>query len=402
MSNERVTELETEIGQRGSAAINAAKRSALRSWLQIQAGVTAAAVIPLGTAALGSIYNDTTGALLERFKLQGAGAFGAAVPTAPLATNGNADSVAQKLAEALALLKVSAGVDEEAVRKIAAEEASKVTAPERVVVIDKRAKEERRADVGVQHYAFPLLLKALEAGLHVALVGPAGTGKTTAAHAVSKALGLDYEAQSFCATTTKSDLLGFVDANGNYRDTSFRRAFVNGGVWLGDEFDAGNANANVVINAALANGVCSFPDGMRSRHEKNLIVLAMNTYGQGANRQYVGRNQLDAATMDRLAFIDWDLDPALEGAMLGVKRPVRKLDISEGGSMTPGDWLSRVERVREAVLKTGVRHLVTPRASKHGAILFAAGVGRKHVEEMVLWKGLDAEQRARVESQAGK
>lgn len=421
---------EGKLGPRGSARISHKERGIARTWLQGALKATYKQIMGVSLPETQEAYNDVTGAALERVRAKYCN--GAEAPKeegmaealklegeaaqAEAQVNGNghktgvagAERAAQGIIEALGHLRVQASMDEARVRAIAAEEAGKVKAPERVVVIERKPEGEERRDLGVQHRAFPLLLKCLDAGLHVALVGPAGTGKTTAAHRAADALGLPFECQSFSGTTTKSDLVGFIDANGHYRDTPLRRSYVateerpKGGVFCGDEFDAGNANANVIINAALANGLCAFPDGMMERADGFRCVIAMNTHGQGANRQYVGRNQLDAATLDRFVFLSWDLDEALEASLLGLTEKQGALDLGLGGFMEPKAWLSRVRKVRAAVEELAVRHLVTPRASQYGAALFGAGVGRHWVEEMVLWRGLDSEQRARVESKAGK
>ena len=91
-----------------------------------------------------------------------------------------------------------------------------------------------------QHERFPLLLSAAAAGVHVLLVGPAGTGKTSAAAATARALGIPFEAVSVGPQTSKADLLGFIDAGGTYHDTPLVRAFRDGGLFLIDELDAGH------------------------------------------------------------------------------------------------------------------------------------------------------------------
>src|SRR5206468_9520328 len=86
-------------------------------------------------------------------------------------------------------------------------------------------------------------------------------------------------------------------------------------VYLLDEIDAADANVMVAINAGLANGVLVTPDGtVHKRHEKCVIVAAANTWGRGGDLMYVGRNQLDASTLDRfvLATIHVTYDDALE------------------------------------------------------------------------------------------
>lgn len=426
---EKLKSFEEKIGARGSAKIDHKCRAILRSWLQAKLDVPYSAIMGVSVPMMRDTYNDATDATFQSLATRIKGGKPEArveapataatkentVPTeAPRKTAESASNVAAAIAEALSKfapdtlidearvreIAAEMSVDEAKVRAIAAEEVAKLKQVERVVVVRNQGEEsEERKDMGVQHKNFGLLLKIVEAGLNVALVGPAGTGKTTAAHRVSEALKLAYECQSFCATTTKSDLLGFIDANGHYRTTSFRRAYEAGGVWTGDEFDAGNANAGVVLNAATANGVCSFPDGMIKRSDAFRAIICMNTYGNGANRQYVGRNQMDAATMDRFVFLEWGTDEALEASFLGLTEKQDKVKLEDGGSMTDQQWFDRVREVRAAIDKLAVRHLVTPRATIFGSKLFAAGLGRKHVEELVLWKGLDSEQRSRIEAE---
>ena len=281
-----------------------------------------------------------------------------------------------------------------------AAEMERLNAPPPVVEVREAPKVEPVKDGKRNHYRFPLFLKAVEAGVTgIALVGPAGTGKTTAAAMAAKSTGRMFEAVSFGPTTSKSDMFGFVDANGTYRDTGLVRAAVNGGLFLGDEFDAGHAGIAVGLNMVAANEVFSTPDGMKARHERFTLVVGMNTYGNGASRQYVGRNQMDAATMDRFCFIDWPLDEGLEAHMVGVtglKSP--ECNIGQGGTLSPVAWFKRVTAVRAAVAKLGVQHVVSPRCTSNGAKLFAVGVGKEWVEAMCLWKGMDAATRAKVEA----
>lgn len=253
-----------------------------------------------------------------------------------------------------------------------------------------------------RHYKFGLLLACAKAGVDgIALVGPAGTGKTTAARMVAENLQRSFEAVSFGPTTSKADLFGYKDAGGTYHDTGLVRAATKGGVFLGDELDAGHPGVAVGMNMVLANPVFSTPVGMVTKHQDFIGIVGMNTYGTGANRQYVGRNQLDAATLDRFVVIEWDLDPAMEAMMVGVTIQGPKCAIGAGGGMTAAQWLARITAVRAAVNELGIRHIVSPRATLNGVKLFKVGVGRTWVEELVLWKGLDADSRAKVERKAG-
>lgn len=457
MDTEKMATLEEQIGPRGTAEIHSGKRSALRAWLMAATGRTAANILYIGTAELGAIYNDTTNAKLDALKLkpgqpspkmptpdvprpEGAPIQEtpmtpedletpepkekspkreAPVPPKPVKLSGNAledrvreiareedatvaETLGATMRELVAGLDIKPGTDEAKVREIAAQEAAKHRDPERVIVVTPKPEGgEEKKDVGIQHRLFPLLLKVVEAGLNPALVGPTGSGKTHAAHAVSLALGRAFELQGSCVT--KTDVTGFVDAGGRYQSTPFSRSFTDGGVLLCDEMDGWQPNATLALNAALANGHTSLPTGMTARHKNWVAIIAMNTYGTGASRQYVGRNQMDAATLNRLAFIAWDYDEALEGSIVGVKckghGPVQ-LDL--GGIPSVGDWVKRVHRIRRAVEALKVRHIVSPRATMGGAALFAVGVGMTHAEEMLVWQGMDAEQRARVENATEK
>lgn len=227
---------------------------------------------------------------------------------------------------------------------------------------------------GVQHSKFELLLRIIGSNLPVFMVGPAGTGKTAGAENAATALGLDFYAMSVGSQTSKSDIFGYKDATGQYHSTPFYLAYKNGGVFLLDEADAGNANVLVGLNAALSNGYVFFPDGvMTPMHENFRMVATANTFGNGASRQYVGRNQLDAATLDRFTVITWDIDNAIEEAIAS-KSPTY-------GSR----WLSVVRAVREeAIDKLELRAVVSPRATLRGATLLEAGVTYEEVVQVAL------------------
>jgi energy-coupling factor transporter ATP-binding protein EcfA2 len=230
---------------------------------------------------------------------------------------------------------------------------------------------------GKAHRVLPTIVTAICAGVHPFLVGPAGSGKTTLAEQVAKVLDVPFGFAS--RVTSEFKLLGFVDATGKCVRTSFRECFEHGGVFLFDEVDASDADAVTSFNAALANGYCDFPDGMVYKHKDFYAIAAGNTYGRGADRQYVGRNQLDAATLDRFAIFEVDYDEALE------------IDLC--GNL---NWARRVQAIRKAILEQQVRHIVSPRASISGARLLAAGMDADAVEEAVIWKGMAQAERQRV------
>ena len=212
---------------------------------------------------------------------------------------------------------------------------------------------------GLKHKQLEQLITYSALRLNPLLVGMAGTGKTHAGEQVAEALGLNFYAMSVGAQTSKSDIIGYMDATGNYVSTNFRTEYENGGVFLMDEIDAGNSNVLIQINAALSNGMCSFPDKMVKRHEDFVFIASANTFGNGANRQYVGRNQLDAATLDRFAVIEWLIDDELES----------NLTVGLNGKA----WYMAVRACRDFVAEKNIRALVSPRATQKGSRLLDAG-----------------------------
>lgn len=226
--------------------------------------------------------------------------------------------------------------------------------------------------LGLVHKDTPKIINALNAGVNVYLHGPAGSGKTTVGHKCAEAFGLKF----YFAAKVESEyqLMGFKDAKGDTVRTQFREAYEHGGVFLFDEMDASSPSAVVALNAALANGMCPFPDGIVKRHADFRCLGAGNTKLTGANRMYAGRNQLDAASIDRFAFIEFNYDDTLELALA-----------------TDHAWAKYVQSVRRAVAERGLNHLVTPRATYDGCKLLAAGFEWDTVASMCVYKGLDAD-----------
>jgi MoxR-like ATPase len=234
--------------------------------------------------------------------------------------------------------------------------------------------------MGMVHRATPRILKYVSLGQHVFLSGPAGSGKTSVATKIAEALKLTLWPLSVGAQTTKTDLFGFIDGNGKYHTTPFREAFEKGGVFLLDEIDAGNPNVLVALNSALSGAPeIFFPDGLVKRHKDFRCIAAANTWGYGADRQYVGRNQLDAATLNRFLQVTFDYDEELETAIAGNAR-----------------WSRRVQALRKSAFAQKSRVMITPRASINGAVLVAAGETFEEAEEATIWASIDADTKAKI------
>jgi ribosomal protein L9 len=254
-------------------------------------------------------------------------------------------------------------------------------------------------EISRQHYKFPLLLACAEAPtpVNVMLVGPAGSGKTTVAGAVAKVTAREFEPYSFGPMSSKSDIVGMRDAQGVYHESAMVRMVRSGGVYLADEMDAANAGVLTQANMVLSNPHLSTPDGLVEKHDRFWYIGGCNTYGVGANRQYVGRNQLDAATLDRFAVIDFPVDEGLEAHACGLSRTSPQFKLDKGGIPTTDEWLEHVQRVRHVIEKQEVRHIVSPRASILGVNLIASQVGKSHLEDMLIWKGMDTATRKKIE-----
>lgn len=213
---------------------------------------------------------------------------------------------------------------------------------------------------GLTHSSFETILTLLANGENVLLNGPSGTGKNVLGNQIAEALGLEF----YCTPAIRQEykLSGFIDANGNFVETPFYKAWTNGGVYLFDELDASDATVILNVNSALANGYYEFPIGLKEKHKDFHIIAAANTLGNGGDRLYTAREELDASTIDRFAVVPFDYDEDLERQIAG------KEEIYEF-----------VTAVRKAVQETGVRYVVSMRATKSLAKLY----GKIDIEKLV-------------------
>src|SRR5262249_48729165 len=101
-----------------------------------------------------------------------------------------------------------------------------------------------------------------------------------------------------------------------YVRSELGKGYEEGGVCLCDEVDAADSNTLLVLNSALANDKMAVPNRpdkpIAVKHPDFVCIAAANTFGTGADRQYVGRNQLDESTIDRFRIgqieLDYDFD----------------------------------------------------------------------------------------------
>ena len=237
---------------------------------------------------------------------------------------------------------------------------------------------------GHAHPLFTTLCRALACrqvdsyAPNIWIAGPAGSGKTHAVSSFAKLADLDFYYNG--ALSMPHELLGFIDANGTYHRTPFRDAYEHGGVYLFDEVDGSDNSALLALNAALANGRASFPDGQVKRHADCRIVATANTWGLGATADYVGRSKIDAAFLSRFPVrLHWQYDTALEIAING----------------NP-EFARRVQAARERARAAGLKVLIDPRATIAGAALIAGGFTHDEAAAMTYLANLSDDQKRLV------
>ncbi len=247
----------------------------------------------------------------------------------------------------------------------------------KVLEIKLDGKEDGGKKFPLVHKQFEDLVAVVAMGENTLITGGAGLSKSTAVEQCAEALGLDLVPMSFSNQTTKTDLFGFVDANGIYRYSGFVDAFENGKLFLGDEMDACGANVFVLLNSAIENGFLLTPDNKKiSVHEKFRFVGTANTNLRGAKDGFTARNKLDAASIDRFVVIEWELDLILE----------EKITNNAG-------WLNIVRKCRLATDEQLDGIVITPRPSYKGAKLLKAGIAIGKVIEWTLVKALGQDER---------
>jgi cobaltochelatase CobS len=284
--------------------------------------------------------------------------------------------------DVLAMLRKLLGsqVDESQVRRIAERAAREaidgIVFPTKTVVIRE---DEHRQVEGLSHYQLAEIIAVASTPRATMLIGPAGSGKTHIAEQVAEAMSLPFYSLSLTVRTPESALRGLIDGYGTYHRTDFREAFENGGLFCLDEVDNGHPNTLNVINSAAANGHMAFPDGMVKKSPNFVLLCSGNTFGRGANREYVGRNQLDAAFLNRFNKVFVEYDTALERSLC---------EATGVESVTVDKVLALVHKVRDRAETNGIRTIVSPRNSVGMCQIIAAGLTFDRATDIALRDGL--------------
>lgn len=216
------------------------------------------------------------------------------------------------------------------------------------------------------HPCFKKVLQLVSMGMHVLLIGPAGCGKSWVTEQVAKALGRAYGVLHGTAGASESHIQGWllpIGQNGQftYVPAEFVSLWEKGNsLFCLDELDAYDPNMLIVLNGALASGVLHIPQRFQDPHvvkgNDAGIIATANTFGTGADILYAGRNQLDAATLDRFYPIVMDYDKVLE----------QKL-----ANQFVLDWCWRL---REKVATLKLRRVISTRTIMKAAKATGAGI----------------------------
>lgn len=298
---------------------------------------------------------------------------------APAPLTGTPDEQRRKLLEQL----LNPAIDEARIIELIKIHAPKPEAG--IYRIDLTRENGERIEIpeALRHYQFESILKRATAKtttgqrLNVFLVGGAGVGKTTACQQIAEVLNLPFYFNGAIDSAYK--LSGFINAQGQVVYTPFRKAYETGGVYLFDEMDASLPSATLAFNAALAGDIADFPDGTVKRHADFYCFAAGNTFGHGADRIFVGRNQQDGAFMDRFVKFHMTVDEKMEFLLAG-----------------NDSWVRRVQQVRRAVDKLKMRIIVSPRASYYGAAILRAGATVAEAEAETFFSGVSNEDRQKI------
>jgi len=190
------------------------------------------------------------------------------------------------------------------------------------------------------------------------VVGPAGCGKTTRATLAAEGLGRECTLIPCSLGTPAYTFTGRRHPiSGEFEATEYTQAYGNGSIVILDEVDKLDPSTAAAVNASLANGHLATPKGPIPRHPDTVVIATANTWGHGADRQYCGSNQLDAATLDRFAGgrLEADYDPEYE-------------------AQYDPEVVAYCQRVREHIKARHLRRICSTRMVQAGAKLKAAGL----------------------------
>jgi hypothetical protein len=218
---------------------------------------------------------------------------------------------------------------------------------------------------GVLPVEFQRMVELASQRIPIMLVGPAGCGKTYLAGRLAEALGFEFSDQSCSEGMSESVFNGLllpIGVGGKFEHVAspWMNRYEDGGVMLLDEIDAGDSNLFTYMNKAVANDSYTVPQRFKkpviTKHKDFVLIAAANTFGHGADAMYVGRNQLDAATLDRfkVGLVQMDYSREVEQ------------------SIAPQELCDWAWVIREKIQQNGLRRIMSTRVIKDLAKMSSA------------------------------
>jgi len=238
------------------------------------------------------------------------------------------------------------------------------------------------------HYLYPRLAKLFGAGVNVYAWGPAGSGKSTTQMQVASDLFGGFEVDTLDRTTFRSSIQGYMSPNGEPVQTSFTRCWQTPLPYIAEELDNSPAQVQSLFNTALANGHAPLAWGNVSRKDGFGFMGNGNT-PMRPTREFPDRLPGSAAFIDRLYFIYWPIDPAIECRAGGLPIPLRPEPIAK--TCNPSEWVTFVRKLREWASSNMPTLMVTPRASLTGLQALALGESPLDVAHGLIFRGADSE-----------
>jgi MoxR-like ATPase len=286
------------------------------------------------------------------------------------------------------------------------------------VVLSSTSKKTKAITIERTHEAFEEVLRLANRRQNVLLIGPAGCGKSVLASQIATALELPFYSISCSIGMSEGQITGRLlphertpaqykeaiasmtkqkfsrgeaiqlIAGGasafHFCETSFIKAYEQGGVFLLDELDACDPNVLLVINQAIASDSMPLPNRVENpvakKHEDFVLLAAANTFGRGADRLYVGRSQLDESTLDRFRIgqVCLDYDSNLESQIC-----------------SSVELLDRVRVIRQRCVENRMERIVSTRFLAESEKALADGESIAYVLEK-LTAGWSASEKAKA------